>query len=134
MLSTSKKPYGLICTYIHPKSFTSYLLKVPGAMQQVLSNGASVAARGLQGRVPSQRHTATAFKPAIQGNKVLPARKLSATVRATAAPATAQSSPFAAVNSEAALFAILKAGAAGGKVRLVLMILSQSIASIFIPS
>ncbi|KAL4543286.1 hypothetical protein Ndes2437B_g01130 [Nannochloris sp. 'desiccata'] len=84
-------------------------------MQQVLvKNGSSIAARGgLQ--VPSQRNTA-AFKPAVKGNKVFAGRKLSATVRATAAPAIAQASPFAAVNSEAALFAILKAGAAGGKI------------------
>jgi hypothetical protein len=87
-------------------------------MQQVLSSSAPVAAMGAGlARVPTQRHIAPAFKPAVKGNKVrAQPRKLSATVRATAAPATAQASPFAAVNSEAALFAILQAGAAGGKV------------------
>lgn len=84
-------------------------------MQQFLvKNGCSIAARGGQ-QLPSQRSTA-AFKPAVKGNKVLATRRFSSIVRATAAPATAQASPFAAVNSEAALFAILKAGAAGGKV------------------
>jgi hypothetical protein len=72
----------------------------------------------MQSRIlPSQRHIAAAFKPIIQGKKVILSRKLS--VCASAAPATAQASPFAAVDSEAALFAILKAGAAGGKVCLV---------------
>jgi len=85
-------------------------------MQQFLvKNGSSIAAErgGLQ--LPSQRSTA-AFKPAVNGKIVIVPRRFSPTVRATAAPATAQASPFAAVNSEAALFAILKAGAAGGKV------------------
>jgi hypothetical protein len=88
-------------------------------MQQVLSHGASVAQHAAT-RVSSQRHTAAAFKPAVKGNKVLAPRRFSAAVCASAAPATtAQASPFAAVDSEAALFAILKAGAAGGKVLII---------------
>ena len=83
-------------------------------MQQALSTGKSVGAgAGFQGRASSQR---TAFQP-FKASVTAP-RRVVAPIRATAAPVTsASASPFAAVDSEAALFGILKAGASSGKVR-----------------
>ena len=81
-------------------------------MQQVLSFGNSLNVAGSQQQRPKVARS-QAFRPAV---KAMPARRMSAPIRAAATPMTSQQSPFAAVDSEAALFAILKAGAAGGKV------------------
>ena len=83
-------------------------------MQQVFC-ASSFATGSAQRQVLSQRQSAAAFQPSRGCTRLSAPRRHFATVRATAAPAATQS-PFAAVDSEAALFGILKAGASAGKV------------------
>lgn len=83
-------------------------------MQQVFC-ASSFATGSAQRQVLSQRQSAAAFQPSRGCPRVSNPPRHFATIRATATPVASQS-PFAAVDSEAALFGILKAGASAGKV------------------
>ena len=85
-------------------------------MQQGLCGNRFATGCG-QRQVLSQRQFGANFQPIRGSDKVSGQRRHIATVYATAAPATS-ASPFAAVDSEAALFGILKAGASAGKVNM----------------